>query len=180
MLSFLLKKKVSEIQVANHFVNAIIQLVDNGFGDVAEIINNDPEFERSPNILAEDSDKFLLIVLAGNIALIPKHFTGYQDVRISEAVFKLLAEYFEVDKETLKAKIASLQKEFSRINHPSKNTLYAMSKAVFYQYGLNAFQEEYFRKMNTPNPLFLTRLNEIMSNFLWNWQEIQSEYKIVS
>jgi len=180
MLSFLLKKKVSEVQVANHFVNSLVKLVEDAYPDVVDIINTDPEFEQSPNLRAEDSNEFLLIVLAGNIGMIPKYFGDYQDVRITESVYRLLAEYFEVDRDKLKERISALQKYFSKVNHPSKNTLYAMSKAIFFKYGLNEFQDDYFRKMNTPNPIFLSRLNEIMTNFLYNWQQVQSEYKIIS
>ncbi len=180
MLSFLLKKKISEIQVADHFVNAIVKLVDEAYPDVVDIINHDPEFECSPKLDPNDSNEFLLIVLAGNIAMIPKYFGDYQDVRITDAVYKLLSEYFELDRDKLKQKIASLQKYFSKVNHPSKNTLYAMSKAVFFRYGLNEYQDDYFRKMKTPNPIFLSRLNDIMTNFMWNWKEIQEEYKITS
>lgn len=180
MLSFLLKKKVSESQVANHFVQSIVQLVDDGFPELVEIINYDPEFERRPNLAPEDSNEFLLIVLAGNISQVPKHFSDYQDVRIMDAIYKLLSESFDLDKDKLKEKISSYQKYFSKINHPSKNTLYAMSKAVFYKYNLNDFQDDYFRKMKTPNPIFLARLHELMENFQWDWSRIQDEYKIVS
>jgi len=35
MLSFLIKKKISEQQVASHFVNAAIQMVEESWVDVA-------------------------------------------------------------------------------------------------------------------------------------------------
>ncbi len=180
MLSFLIKKKVTEEQIAAHFVQHIVQMVEEGFGDIADLVNQDPEFETSPNISAEDYDKFMLIVVSGNLLYVPKHFHDYQDVRIMDSITKLLAASFGVANDKLKEVISSYQKFFSKINHPSKNVHYAMSKAVFFKYNLNDHQDEYFKKMNTPNPIFLNRMNDIISNFIWDWEAIQSEYKIVS
>ena len=38
--------------------------------------------------------------------------------------------------------------------------IYGMSKAVFHKYGLNEYQDEYFRRMQAPNPLFLKRMDD--------------------
>ena len=50
ILGSLLKKKLSDDQVANIFVNALLDVVDNGFKEVAELINEDVAFVRSPEI----------------------------------------------------------------------------------------------------------------------------------
>ena len=68
----------------------------------------------------------------------------------------------------------------NRVNHPSKNMLYAMSKAMFYKYELNDHQVEYFRNLNTPNPIFLKNLDDVMSNFLWDWDAFEEKYKVVA
>ena len=54
-----------------------------------------------------------------------------------------------------------------------------MSKAIFFKYELNDYQQDYFRKMKTPNPIFLKRLDEIVANFIWNWNDLKDKYKIV-
>ncbi|NBN99415.1 MAG: hypothetical protein EBV19_09305, partial [Flavobacteriia bacterium] len=60
---------------------------------------------------------------------------------------------------------------------PSKTTLYAMSKAVFHKYELNQFQDDYFKRMNAPNPVFLKRLDDLLNNFLWNWETFFKKYR---
>ncbi|HAS35743.1 MAG TPA: hypothetical protein DCS15_04600 [Flavobacteriales bacterium] len=180
MLSFLIKKKISEQQVASHFVHSIIQMVEESFADVAELMNSEPEFETSPNINPDDYDRFMLIVLAGNLLFIPKHFNDYQDVRLTDSILNKLAEAFGLPKDKLKETISNYQKFFSKVNHPSKNIHYAMSKAVFFKYDLNRCQDEYFRNMKTPNPIFLNHMNDIIANYIWDWKSIQSEYKVVS
>lgn len=179
MLGFLIKKKISEEKLADRFVTGILHLVDQGFPEVAALINDDPEFEHRPELTPKVVDRFLFIVLAGNLAYIPKHFNNYQDVRLMDSILNKLAIALNVDRDKLKQTVSAYQSYMSRINHPSKNIHYAMSKAVFFKYELNDFQEEYFRNMKAPNPLFLKRLDDIMDNFIWNWKEIQEKYKIV-
>jgi len=43
---------------------------------------------------------------------------------------------------------------------------------------LNDFQDEYFKRMQVPNPLFLKRMDEIMGNYLWNWDAFFKKYRI--
>ncbi|HAQ71310.1 hypothetical protein N9545_04010 [Salibacteraceae bacterium] len=180
MFTIFKKKKLTEDQLANFFVNSIVNLVEQGFQDVVEIINNDPEFVTTPNISKEDYDKFLLVVVAGNIKLMSEHFDSVKDVRITEKIYRKLGSALSVEPMTLKETIAKYQSWMSRINHPSKNTRYAMSKGVFFKYELNQFQSDYFRNMNTPNPIFLKRLDEVISQFLFNWNDIKENYRISS
>jgi hypothetical protein len=180
MFTIFKKKKLTEDQLANFFVNSILNLVEEGFQDVVEIINNDPEFTKTPNISKEDYDKFLLVVIAGNIKLMSDHFDSVKDVRITEKIYRKLGAALSVEPLTLKETIAKYQSWMSRINHPSKNTRYAMSKGVFFKYELNQFQSDYFRNMNTPNPIFLKRLDEVINQFLFNWNDIKENYRISS
>lgn len=179
MLSLFTKKKISEDKLQGLFVSGILHLVDQGFPDVAALINCDPEFEVSPNIQGSDADKFLMIVVAGNLMLIPKHFNDYQDVRLVDGITKKLATALNIDNEMLKQIVAKYQSFIKRVNMPSKNVLYGMSKAVFHKYELNQYQMEYFRNMKSPNPLFIKRLDDIMLNFCWEWDEVKEKYKIV-
>ena len=178
MLKTLLKKRISEEKLANVFVNGIIDLVDNAFPEVAALINEDPEFVVCPNVDANDSDKFLLVVIAGNLKYIPDHFEAYQDMRMIEQIYRKVAIAFGWDVEVAKKIIGQYQNFCSRMNHPSKNTLYAMSKGVFYKYNLNACQDDYFKGMNAPNPIFLKRMDEIMLNFIWDWDAYLSKYRV--
>jgi hypothetical protein len=179
MFTIFKKKKLTEDQLANFFVNSILRLVDEGFGDVAEIINNDPEFLSKPHIAREDSDRFLLVVIAGNLKLMSTQFDAVKDVRLTERIYRKFAQVLSVEPAVLKETVAKYQSWMSRINHPSKNTRYAMSKGVFFKYDLNRFQTDYFRNMNTPNPIFLKRLDEIISQFIFNWEEIKDKYRVV-
>lgn len=179
MFRTLFKRKVSEEKLVVYFINSTIEMVDSGFGDVAELINQDPCFVESPNIQPNQSDQFLLIVLAGNIKLISNHFESIQDRRILNKAYNVLSHTFDLPADEVQKLISNYQSYISKVNFPSKNTLYGMSKAVFYKYGLNDFQEPYFKNMKAPNPLFIKRLDSIIEKFIWDWTEFQEKYKIV-
>ena len=63
MFGTLIKKKLTDNQVANIFINALFDSVDNGFGVIAQWINEDPAFTSSPNIDASNNSEFALIVI---------------------------------------------------------------------------------------------------------------------
>ncbi len=180
MLTLFGKKKLTENAIANIFVNSLVDLVDKGFEDVAVLIQNDPSFVLPPKVDPANSDPFLLILVAGNIAYIPKYFPSGQDRRIIELSIEKMAAIYGMEKMEYAELVKKYKTIMARVNHPSKNTLYAMSKAVFYKYHLNDYQEEYFKNLNTPNPIFLKKMNEIMEHFIWNWEGFLDKYKVAS
>src|SRR6056297_3216856 len=180
MLTLFGKKKLTENAVANIFVNSLVDLVDKGFEDVSVIIQNESSFVTPPKIDPSNSDPFLLILVAGNIAYIPKYFPSGQDRRIIELSIEKMAAIYGMEKMEYAALVKKYKSFMSRVNHPSKNTLYAMSKAVFFKYQLNDFQEDYFKNLKTPNPIFLKTMNGILEHFIWNWEGFLEKYKVAS
>ncbi|MGB0391468.1 MAG: hypothetical protein ACPGVC_07230 [Salibacteraceae bacterium] len=179
MFGILFKKKITEEKLVDYFVFSTVKMVDDAFADVAEIICSDPEFKYKPTIDAENIDPFLWVVITGNLKFIPKYFNDYQDIRLMEDANRKFARTLDVPVDLFKEEIKKYNQLFSRLNHPSKNTIYAMSKAAFHKYNLGQFQDEYFRKMDAPNPVFLKRLNEIMEEFIFDWEQFVDDYKIL-
>lgn len=178
MLSAILKKKLSDNQVANVFINSIFDSVDNGFLEVAQLINEDIAFVKSPEIGEKDNGEFGLIVIVGNLSFLESTFDADQAGRVEKIVFEKLAKMYDMSEADFCKLIREYQSFISRVNHPSKNMVYGMSKAVFHKYNLNEVQDEYFRRMQAPNPLFLKRMDEIMINFIWNWDAFFKKYRL--
>lgn len=172
------KKKISQDKVANIFVNSTLNLVDNTFDDVAAFIENEPEFKTPPTIDRNEYGQFLMIVITGNLSFIPDYFEAGKDREIISLIIQKFADIFDVEPKEFEKKVRDYKLFMARANHPSKNMLYAMSKGVFFKYNLNDHQEEYFRSLNTPNPIFLKRLDDLMKNYLFNWEEFQETYKV--
>lgn len=169
---------MSEDKVANIFTNSILKTVEEGFSDVAGLINEAPEFEVSPEIMENDYSKFTLVVIAGNLQLLPQHFSTHQEKRLTSLILDRFSALFQLGRHEFMAMVADYQKFLSKVNHPSTNVLYAMSKAVFFKYDLGKHQEAYFRKLNAPNPLFLKRLDDVMENFIWDWDHLKENYNL--
>lgn len=178
MLGTLIKRRLSDNQVANVFVNALLEVVDNGFKEVAALINEDQVFVTSPNIQPHQDGEFAMIVIVGNLSFLESTFEADQAYRVEKLIFEKLGKLYGMSEVNFSNLVREYQGFISRVNHPSKNMIYGMSKAIFHKYKLNDFQDEYFRRMQAPNPLFLKRMDEVVQNFIWNWDAFFKKYKI--
>lgn len=177
-ITSIFKKKVEEEKVAELFVNIVFNAVDTSFSEVAELLNNDVNLVSPASVDPENQDDFLMIVLAGNYYLLDDYFFEGQEDRIRELTIAKLASVYGVDSVTMRSAIDNTLAYFKKINYPSKNTHYAMSRAVFYKYGLNAFQKDYFRNLNAPDPILLKNIDEIMDQFLIKWDTFTEKFRI--
>ncbi len=176
MLTF--KKKLSDGQLANVFLNGILDVVDTGFPEISDLINDDSAFVTSPNVTKEDSDQFAFIILVANLSFLENTFEVDQASRIEAHIFNKLSVIMECTPAEVESTVREYQKFLSRVNHPSKNMIYAISKGIFHKYELNQYQDEYFRRLHAPNPLFLKRMDQVVEHFLWDWDAFFKKYKI--
>jgi len=179
MITLFGKKKLTEEKAANIFINGIQLLIDEGFSDVTGLINDSPEFLSPPNLDSEDNGAFTIIVLAGNLQVLPSYFEAGQDRRITQHILEKFAELYEIDKMGLAKMVSETRKLMMRKNHPSKSVTNAMARTIFCRYDLNMYQEKYFKSLDSPNPIFIQRLKEAMETFLWNWDALLEKYKVV-
>lgn len=177
-LTSLFKKKVAEEKVAELFVNIIFNAVDSSFIEVAELLNNDVNLVTQAQVDPENQDDFLMIVIAGNFYLLDDYFFEGQEDRIRELTIQKLAGIYGVDTVTMRTAIENMIAFFKKINYPSKNTHYAMSRAVFRKYKLNDYQKDYFKNLNAPDPILLKNIDEIMEQFIIKWDTFTEKYRI--
>ncbi|MFN5912598.1 MAG: hypothetical protein ACK45H_14745, partial [Bacteroidota bacterium] len=117
-------------------------------------------------------------IIVGNLSFLESTFESDQAARIEQIIFEKLAKIYGLSDVDFSRLIRDYQNFITRVNHPSKNMVYGMSKAVFYKYQLNEFQDDYFKRMQAPNPLFLKRMDEVMGNFIWNWDAFFKKYRL--
>ena len=179
MLSIFGKKKITENNVANIVVNFIFKHIESGFPELIGIVESTPEFTSCPHIDEDDVQDFMMIVLVGNLNFIPIYFNTDQEKSLRNKVIEKFAAATEISVEDLHQKIKEYKEFMVRVNHPSKNMIYAMSKAFFRKYGLNDFQEEFFKTQKVPNPIFQKRLDTVMTTYIFNWEDFIGRYKMV-
>lgn len=178
MLALFGKKKLTEDQIANIFVNTTLEAVESGWPYIRDFILDSPEFVKTPDIEESDFGKFLMIVVSANFSYIPQHFESGPDRAIIRRSVEKFATIFDVTPEHFAKKLKEYKSFLSRVNIPSNNMKYALSKAIFFKYGLNQYQEAYFQSLNTPNPIFLKNLDELMLHYIWDWQTFQAKFKV--
>lgn len=179
MLGIFGRKKLGEDQLSQIFNNAMWKMSAEGFPEVAAILNEDPEFEISPKLKSEDHARFFFIVVSGNLKYLPHRLDGTHSRFVLMKIYETLANTFDTSASSIEKHIKKLQKEMGRLNNPSKNTLYAMSKLFFLEYDLYQYQTKYYRSILAPNPVVLKRLDAVMKSYLWDWETISEEYRIV-
>jgi hypothetical protein len=172
------KKRLKTDEVARLFVHATLDSVEDAWPDVAGLIRESPHFERPPHIDEGEAAPFLLVVLAGNLEFIPQFFEGESEQTLTRAILAELSKELGLPSDQIFSKIDTVRKRMVSSNRPSKKTLSAMARGVYLEYGLNEYQEEYFRSLSVPNPRFLMQMEDILQHFLWDWTSFQEQYKL--
>src|SRR5690554_8145194 len=90
MLSTIFKKKVSDEQLANVFVNGILEVIDKGFVEVKSIMEEDPAFSKKPDLSQASDGHFAMIVIVGNMESVGEFFSSSQQRNIEPLVFTRL------------------------------------------------------------------------------------------
>jgi len=172
------RKRITEDKLANVFVNTVLEMGTEGFPVVTAEMNEAPEFELAPDMQEADDARFLLIVLAANLMEMERLMGAGLDKRIFSLSVSKYAQAMGRGCTDVENEVRALQSRMERLNFPSKNPVYAMGRAVFQEYDLFCFQDSYYREMRAPHPIILKRLNSLMGYFLWNWQEVNEQYRI--
>jgi hypothetical protein len=180
MLGIFGRKKIGEEQLAQIFVNAMISMSQEAFPDIAEMINEDPDLIKSPELSPDGYVPFLFVIVSGNLKFLPKNLEGTNSTRVIAKIYENLAQKFDTSTSSIEQHIEKYQKEMGRLNYPSKNILYGMSKLFFHQYDLYPFQDDYYTRIQAQNPVVLKRIDSIVKAFVWDWDIIGEEYKIVT
>ena len=174
------KKKITKKKLAYNFVHHTLNVIDETYSDFLDAIYYDPELKTHPQLNYEDSSEIALIVIAGNIKYFERILSISEENEIVNEVIIQMAIIYGVEVIEMRETLESYSSFISRVNHPSKNILYGISKAIFFKFNLGQHQEEYFAQLNTPNPVFLKRIDILIENYIWDWKNIFDKNKITS
>ena len=172
------KKKLKPEEVTRMFVHATLDSVEDAWPEVLGLMRETPHLEHHPEIEDSEVGPFLLVVMAGNLDFIPHFFEAGSDQVLVEAILNELSLQLELPADQLADRIGSTRDAMVKLNKPSKKTISAMSRGMYLGYGLNDYQEEYFRSLNVPNPRFLMQMEEVLKHFLWDWTSFHEQYRL--
>ena len=109
-----MKKKLSADQMANVFINGLLEVINESYPVFAEIINDDNAFVKSPNIGEEQKRDFAMIVFAGNLNQLESTFEPEHADEVEANIIQKLStcfgmERFEFKKKSNRSKVSSIR-----------------------------------------------------------------------
>lgn len=175
---FTKKNKITLEKLSEKYVDDLNYVIEQGFNDIVEFINESNKFNVSPNININDSSWFKLIIFTANNFLIKNHFSENKTEKIQNFVFDLQSEIINTDHEIGTSRMTDNTKFFAQKFTEIRVIETTMAVCIFEKCSLNKFQDKLFKQKNNPNPMFIKELSNYLKLFIFNWDDILSNYKI--
>ena len=116
MIGRLIKKKLDANKLANVFVNSLLEITENGFEDVKSMISDDTAFVSYPQLASNAEDKFLLIVIVGNLRYLDSHFEVVEAKEIHTQIVRKFAAVFSMEEAAFEKIIQEYDLTFLRVS----------------------------------------------------------------
>tara|TARA_Y100001968_G_scaffold333825_1_gene399893 strand:+ start:4315 stop:4866 length:552 start_codon:yes stop_codon:yes gene_type:complete len=182
MLNFLRlskKKKVNVQDVMDLYFEHLNDVIQDGFVEIKDFINNNNNLESSPNISDSEIDTFRLFILLYNIYNLESYFEEYQISILRTKIIDKTLIYIDNNEELAMEKFLNHEEYFKELVDEYKDGLKATAFSLFNKYDINNCQGDLFRRKKEPNPVFLHELKSNLKFFLWNWDDYLKKYRIV-
>lgn len=179
LFGFSKKEKVTVKDLASVYSRTLFEVIDLGFPEIIEFVNDNRKFEESPNLKKEDANWFLMIVFAANNHCLSDHFDDSTVHCLHHASLNELIRFLELEEDVVRDMFLDYESFFKEQYSDDISTEKAMAKSIFIKYNLNEYQGDLLKNQNEANPVFLQELTDLMSNFIWNWSDYLSKYKLI-
>jgi len=180
LFGFSKKEKISVNKLAKLYANSLFEVVDNGFLEIIGFVNDNRKFEESPNLQTEDVKWFLMIIFAANNHRLSDFFNDEVVDALHNACNQEIIRFLaEDEEEVVRDMILDYERFFTEQFIEYSVLEKAMARSIFIKYNLNDYQGKLLKNQNEPNPVFLQELSNLLSNFIWNWDDFLSKYKVV-
>ena len=180
LFGFSKKEKISVDKLAKLYANTLFEVVDNGFPEIIGFVNDNRKFEESPNLQTEDVKWFLMIIFAANNHRLSDFFNDDVVDALHNACTQEVIRFLEKDEEeVVREMVVDYESFFAEQFAESAKLEKAMARSIFIKYNLNDYQGKLLKNQNEPNPVFLQELANLLSHFVWNWDDFLSKYKVV-
>ena len=172
------KEKVKVKRTADIFTVALNKVIDGGFSEIQDFFNKNNNLETSPNISDEDIKWFRLIVFVGNLNAMSAKFEDEETLDLRNHILDNLLPLLDDDNEIAMDLFLDYEKYFDDVLSKYPDNQKAMSMSIFDKYKINDCQSELFKRKNEPNPILFNELKNLLSHFMWNWDEFLENCKI--
>lgn len=181
LFGFSKKKKIKIQDLAFVYSSTLHEVIQAGFPEIIEFVNDNRKFEESPNLQKDDISWFLMIVFVANNFHLSNFFDDQIVDRLQHLGLNKLLEKISPDEEEdiIRDRFIDYENFFKDQVSDDVSIEKAMAKSIFIKYNLNDFQGKLLKNQNEPNPVFLQELTNLLSHFVWNWDDYLNKYKVV-
>ena len=173
------KKKVNAKEAVSIYVAALNNVIDQGFIEIQEFINNNNNLDSCPEIGINNIDWFRNIVFLGNLNEFKLYFEELDIINIRALIIDEIYKDISINDQHLSIeRFVDYENYFQDLVKENESTLSAMAYAIFEKYEINNHQGDLFKRKNKPNPIFYNELKNLMKHFLWNWEDYLQKNKI--
>ncbi|MCS6981481.1 MAG: hypothetical protein N2110_07915 [Flavobacteriales bacterium] len=174
------KRKIRRNALVAVFCQTIYEVVEKVFPELADFLNNQKHFQKSPEIKTEDQEAFTYLIFAANILKLYNHFPQEKADDLKLLIIHEIAERFSRrDMQVAEEIIVEYEKYLSDLLKTSQNLTKALALAVFFKFNLNECQHEHYQKLNQPDPVFFKQLCDLLELLFWNWDDFLNRYRVV-
>ncbi len=181
LFGFSKKKKIKIQDLASVYSSTLHEVIQAGFREIIEFVNDNRKFEESPNLQKDDISWFLMIVFVANNFHLSNFFDDKIVDRLQHLSLNKLLEKISNDEEEdiIRDRFIDYENFFKDQVSDDISIEKAMAKSIFIKYNLNDFQGKLLKNQNEPNPVFLQELTNLLSHFVWNWEDYLKKFKVV-
>ena len=188
------KKKVKANLASAIYVNLLNNVIEVGFLEIKDFINNNNNLEGDPNLKMTDIDWFRdkpsitnqhsnwyrSIVFLGNMRNLDDFFEENESVILRGFILEEMhKDLVDSDQALAIERFLDYENYFTELLVEKGDVINAMAYAIFEKYNINQYQGDLFKRKNKPNPIFYNELKNLLKHFIWNWQEYLDKNKIV-
>ena len=173
------KKKIKANVAAAIYVSILNNVIEEGFVEIKDFINNNNNLEDNPNLTDIDIDWFRNIIYLGNLQNLSVFFEE-QDAAvlrgfILDEIYKELAEN---EQHLAVERFLDHENYFNELLMQNEYAISAMAYGIFEKYNINEYQGDLFKRKNKPNPIFYNELKNLLKHFMWNWEDYLEKNKL--
>ena len=173
------KKRVKAKLAATIYVNLLNNVIEGGFVEIKDFINNNNNLEDNPNLTSLDIDWFRNIVFLGNMKNLDTFFEDRDSAKLRGYILdEMYKELSESEQHLAIERFLDYENYFNELLIENKFLINAMAYGIFEKYNINDFQGDLFKRKNKPNPIFYNELKNLLKLFMWNWEDYLEKNKL--
>jgi len=148
------KKKIKIESAISIYVAALNNVIENGFVEIQDFINNNNNLESNPNIQENMITWFSNVIFLGNLKNLENYFEESEVVNLRKNILEEIYKDLDENEQHLAIeRFVGYENYFNDIRKKGDAIINTMAYAIFEKYNINDYQGDLFKRKNKPNPI---------------------------